>query len=125
MSKELFLKQNLKKGEVYAGLILGIDDQPDEHVALLPNISAHKLNWNNFEDWRQEVGGSVLTRQCQSLLFTNCKKHFEAGWYWSSEQVAANPDYAWMQVFDDGDQYYNHQSNKYRARAVRRFSIIK
>jgi hypothetical protein len=47
----------------------------------------------------------------------------EAAWYWSSTQYAGDPDGAWGQSFDDGDQNDDFKSYAGRARAVRRFAI--
>jgi hypothetical protein len=44
-------------------------------------------------------------------------------WHWSSTQYAANPANAWLQVFDDGSQGYDHKSYSGRARAFRRLKI--
>lgn len=44
MSKAKFLEENLRTGEVYAGLILGKDGQPDCHVVLLAAKPKKKLN---------------------------------------------------------------------------------
>jgi hypothetical protein len=48
---------------------------------------------------------------------------FERKWYWSSTQHAADVDYAWIQSFDWGYQFYGHKSNEDRVRLVRRYSI--
>lgn len=48
----------------------------------------------------------------------------ETDWYWSSTQGAATPGYAWMQDFSHGVQDYGLKSNEFRARAVRRLSVI-
>jgi hypothetical protein len=124
MSKAKFLAENLKDGEIYAGLILGEAGQPDYHLALLPAKPEKILNWSNALAWAASVGGDLPTRNEQSLLFANCKTHFVAQWYWSNAQDAALPAYAWMQFFDDGNQYNDHKSYEYRARAVRRILII-
>jgi hypothetical protein len=124
MSKAKFLAENLKDGEIYAGLILGEAGQPDYHLALLPAKPEKILNWSNALAWAASVGGDLPTRNEQSLLFANCKTHFEERWYWSNTQLAANPDYAWVQNFDDGYQGYGLKSDEYRARAVRRILII-
>ncbi|HEY0843788.1 MAG TPA: DUF1566 domain-containing protein [Noviherbaspirillum sp.] len=49
---------------------------------------------------------------------------FDDAWYWTSTQHAATTDYAWVQYFGNGSQGYDHKSSEYRARAVRRLSII-
>jgi hypothetical protein len=43
--------------------------------------------------------------------------------HWSSTQDAGNPGCVWVQDFNYGDQYTNHQSSQYRVRAVRRILI--
>jgi hypothetical protein len=48
---------------------------------------------------------------------------FDEDWYWSSTQHAGLPDYAWVQYFDNGNQYCSRKSDQYRARAVRRLVI--
>jgi hypothetical protein len=124
MSKELFLQQNLKTDEIYAGLILGKDGQPDYHLALLPAKSDKDLNWNDAMAWAKTTGGDLPTRREQSLLFANSKEHFESRWYWSNAQRAGDSDYAWGQYFHVGGQTTSRKSYEARARAVRRFSII-
>jgi len=52
------------------------------------------------------------------LCWINVPELFEDAWYWSSTQYS--PSSAWIQGFDDGDQYYGHKGIEYRARAVRR-----
>ena len=123
MSKELFLKQHLKDGEIYAGLILSDEDQKDYHLVLLPAKPEKPLNWSNALAWAKSAGGDLPTRNEQSLLFANCKAHFVANWYWSNTQLAADPDYAWVQHFTNGSQNHDHKSGEYRARAVRRIYI--
>lgn len=49
---------------------------------------------------------------------------FDDVWYWTSTQIAADDSYAWLQLFDNGGQGSSHKSSEYRARAVRRLSII-
>ncbi|WP_041742298.1 DUF1566 domain-containing protein [Collimonas fungivorans] len=124
MSKAQWMKENIKKGEQYAGIILSNNGQPDYHLVLLSATPGGRLTWGKAKEWASTVGGELPTRNEQSLLFANLKHEFEAAWYWSSEQNAASPDYAWMQDFGYGDQYYSHESYEYRARAVRRLLII-
>jgi len=42
-----------------------------------------------------------------------------SNWYWSSSQYAHN--YAWIQYFDDGNQYYGNKGGTTNVRAVRAF----
>ncbi len=124
MSKAQFLAENLKTSEIYSGLILGKDGEPDYHLVLLPAIPEKKLNWSDALAWAKSVGGDLPTRSEQALLFANSKEHFEGAWYWSNTQHAGNSDYAWVQNFDNGYQNDDHKSYEYRARAVRRLLII-
>jgi len=124
MSKAQFLAERQRPGEIYAGLILGKDGQPDYHLFLLEAKPKAPLNWTDSNKWAASVGGELPNRCEQSLLFANRKEHFDKGWYWSSEQNAHDGSYAWMQYFNDGLQDDIHKSHKYRARAVRRELII-
>lgn len=122
MSKAQFLAENIKQSEIYAGLILGKKGQPDHHLVLLAEKPT-KLNWNDAKTWAASVGGELPTRREQSLLFANCKEEFEGYYYWSNEQIAYDPDYAWLQHFNYGGQSNNRKSYEFRARAVRRLII--
>jgi hypothetical protein len=84
-AKAQFLKQNLKPGEEYAGLLLGENGEPDEHIILLPGEVVGQ-DWGNCKAWAKLQGGELPTRRMQSLLFANLKKHFQSAWYWSCEQ---------------------------------------
>ncbi len=48
---------------------------------------------------------------------------FNATWYWSSTQHAADADFAWCQDFSNGLQYDRYKGDTMRVRAVRRFLI--
>ncbi|MGV7210462.1 DUF1566 domain-containing protein [Oxalobacteraceae bacterium A2-2] len=122
MSKAQFMSENLRPGELYAGLLLGADGQPDQHIFLLPG-AAEKLTWDQAKEWAAKAGGELPTRREQSLLFANLKSEFQAGWYWSGEQHVAYPAHAWLQYFSLGNQLYDHKSYAGRVRAVRRLAI--
>ena len=124
MSKAQFLAENLKTSEIYSGLILGKDGEPDYHLVLLPAKPEKALNWSDAVAWAKSVGGDLPTRSEQALLFANNKEHFEGAWYRSNTQGAHNTDYAWVQDFLDGDQSILRKSYEFRARAVRRLLII-
>ena len=123
MSKAQFLKQNQKKGERYAGLMLGENGKPDYHLFIIPG-EAEKVAWAKAKEWAKKAGGDLPTRREQRVLFANAKEHFKPDWYWSGEQLASTSDIAWGQYFDGGDQYYYDKSSQGRARAVRRLLII-
>ena len=120
--KAEFLKQVLKEGEEYAGIVLGKDGQPDHHLILLPG-QKEDVTWPVAKDWAASIGGELPTRREQSLLFANLKEKFDQHWYCSCEQHEANDAWAWVQHFDGGDQRYNRKDDDYRARAVRRLPI--
>lgn len=122
MSKEQFMEQHMQPGEIYAGLLLGQNGAPDQHIFLLPG-EAEDISWGKAKAWAAEVGGDLPTRREQSLLSANLKSEFKPSWYWSCEQHAANEAYAWSQYFFNGYQYDFHKTYGGRARAVRRLVI--
>ena len=111
----------LAEGEHYAGILLGKDGAPDQHIVLLPG-DADKITWTAAVEWAATTGGSLPTRREQALLFANLPEQFEPDWYWSGEQFS--PLYAWLQTFGDGYQDFDHKYYQGRARAVRRLSVI-
>ncbi len=122
-AKAQFLAEHQRKGEHYAGIILGKDGEPDYHLFLIPGES-ESANWEDSKKWAASVGGELPTRREQSMLFANLKELFKSAWYWSREQHAAGSSSAWYQYFGDGDQYYIIKSYKLRAVAVRRLEIL-
>jgi hypothetical protein len=122
MSKEQWIKENLKAGELYAGLILGKDGQSDHHLVLLPG-EAESVTWAKAKEFAKKAGGELPTRREQSLLFANLKQHFQPRWYWSSEEHASDSTFAWVQYFSYGFQISNLKSSENRARAIRRIFI--
>jgi hypothetical protein len=121
-TKAHFLNQHQKEGEIYAGLLLGKDGEPDQHIFLLQG-QATDVTWSDAKKFAEKAGGALPTRREQALLYANLPEQFDKRWYWSGEQRAGNPDYAWVQLFISGSQDYNHESGQYRARAVRRLPI--
>lgn len=121
-AKAQFLTDNLREGELYAGLLLGKNGDPDIHVILLPG-KAEKLSWDQAKQFAAHAGGELPTRREQSLLFANLKEEFDPYWHWSSEQHPSYPSDAWFQGFHDGGQSFSHKSDGGRARAVRRLII--
>lgn len=119
-AKNQWIKENLKPNEVYAGLLLGKNGEPDQHLILLPN-EAEKVTWKKAEEWAHKSGGRLPTRREQSLLFANAKEEFKAAWYWSGEHYSDS--YAWTQYFYDGTQYDFNKSLEFRARAVRTIQL--
>ena len=112
----------LKEGETYAGILLGKEGEHDQYIILLPG-EAEDVTWSAALEWAKEQDGSLPTRREQALLFANLKEHFQAAYYWSSEQHASDESYAWLQHFFNGTQYDFLKSAELRARAVRRLTI--
>jgi len=121
MSKQQFMTEHLREGEVYAGLILGKNGE-DYHLFLMPG-HVPKATWEQATLWADGIGGALPTRREQSLLFANCREHFESDWYWSCEQYSGDSGYAWVQSFSFGNQVISHKFSSNRARAVRRLPI--
>ena len=121
-AKVQWIAENLKAGEIYAGLILGLDGQADHHLVLLPG-EAEKVTWKGAQDFAAKLGGELPTRREQALLYANLKHEFQPNWYWSGEQHASGDDYAWGQLFGYGYQDNISKSSELRARAVRRLII--
>jgi hypothetical protein len=119
---EMVNQPELKEGEIYAGIILNSEGAPSRHLILLPGDS-DAASWKTQTEWAKSIGGELPTRAEQSLVFANCKQHFQKNWYWSGEQHASEPSWAWYQTFDDGRQNPHHKNNELRARAVRRVEI--
>ncbi len=118
-------------GGIFAGIIAGKNGQPDYYlIHATVDFEIDNTNWqgaieaakapiNGFNDW------SLPDRYEARLLTINTPDSFDTSeWYWTATQDADNDGYAWMQYFDNGYQGYNHKSNEYRARAVRRLLII-
>jgi hypothetical protein len=122
MSKAQWIKDNLKPGEEYAGILLGKNGEQDSHLILMPGEIEH-ASWGESMAWAKTRSGQLPTRREQSLLFANLREHFKSAWYWSCEQPAADAGYAWFQGFNYGGQDHGHKSFEGRARAVRRLPI--
>ena len=120
--KAQWLRDNLKKGEVYAGLILGKDGAPDHHLIIIPG-EIEKATFAEAQKWAKKQGGELPSRREQRVLFANAKEAFQPEWYWSGELYASDASYAWCQYFLNGFQDFNHIFNPCRARAVRRLII--
>jgi hypothetical protein len=121
-AKQEFLAAILKKGELYAGIILGKDGEPDYHLILLAHEEVW-VSWETAQCFASTAGGELPTCREQSLLFANLKEEFQGSHYWSSEQREPNSDYAWCQGFLSGKQYVTINHALLRARAIRRVFI--
>lgn len=117
------VRQTLKDGESYAGLILGKDGAPDHHLVLLPG-DASDVTWSAARDWAVSSGGELPTRRELALLFANLREQFQREWYWSSEASEARSQLVWGQNWSSGIQTMYGRQFHGRARAVRRIVIL-
>jgi hypothetical protein len=115
-------RPQLADGEHYAGILLGHDGEPDQHIILLPGDEG-ALTWKQARDWAESIHGRLPTRREQHLLIANLKNEFQRDWYWSSEEHASDSGYAWYQGFNGGSQHCTSKDDKLRARAVRSLII--
>lgn len=120
-SKQQFLDENMRPGEVYAGILLGVDGARDAHIFVMPESTSG--TWDHCMKWAKALGGFLPTRREQRLLFANAKAAFEPKWHWSSEQHADVSATAWSQDFNDGFQLYTLKSNVGLGRPIRRLEI--
>lgn len=120
-SKQQFLDENMRPGEVYAGILLGVDGARDAHIFVMPESTSG--TWDHCMKWAQALGGFLPTRREQRLLFANAKAAFEPKWHWSSEQRADVSAYAWDQDFSDGNQFCTRKSDIGLGRPIRRLEI--
>lgn len=119
MSRLEPVRETLKEGEIYAGLILGKDGAPDHHVILLPG-DAQDVTWSAARQWAVTAGGDLPTRRELSLLNANLREQFGKVWYWSSEQSEVRSQLVWGQNFSSGIQTMYGRQFHGRGRAVRR-----
>lgn len=119
--KAQFLKEHMREGEVYAGLVLGMDGEPDYHL-FVPS-GEFQGNWKDAMKWSKDQGYDLPNRREGRILFANAKAAFKENWYWLSEQLEVIPAFAWLQHFSSGIQGYDRKSLQNRARAVRRLFI--
>ena len=103
-----------------AGLFAGITTKPDgTHcaVVLLADKPAEDVTWKQAMAWAKKLDAELPGRPVSALLFANLKDQFEPRWHWTGEEYDIS--YAWGQLFNDGNQYYDGKSYEGRARAVR------
>lgn len=112
----------LSDGEIYAGAIINPDGS-GHHIILLPGDN-DDANWQAQINWAMSIGGDLPSRPELAHLYAQLKQEFKPEWYWSNEQHASVSDAAWVQNFDNGNQYGNRKDYDFRARAVRRVYFL-
>lgn len=111
----------LNTGETYVGLATDPEGKSAHHVVLLPGDV--EKNWADAKAWAASIGGELPTRTEALLLFHTRRAEFQRTWYWTSQQRAYAPSYAWFQNFSWGGQGSADLSYECRARAVRRVLV--
>lgn len=116
------------QGGRFRGIARGENGQPDylliEHDEELPVGT-----WDKAVEAAKAVEAdghkdfSLPNRAEAALLYANAKDAHEPDWYWTSEQHASDPSFAWFTYFYYGGQDYYPKGNSTRARAVRRIPI--
>lgn len=121
-SKEHKMNQpKLNEGELYLGIFTDPATRAFQHVILLPD-ELESFNWNDAMAWAAKRNGDLPNRSELAFLHMTMPSIVRRDWYWSRTQHAANSNYAWCQVFDNGHQSSGIKSAELRARAVRRFN---
>lgn len=110
----------LADGELWAGIVT--TDAGLHHVILLPG-DQDCARWEKQIAWTESIGGSLPDRVELATLRCTLPDEFKPDWYWSCEQHAVTPGYAWYQHFDFGYQGSYDITTELRARAVRRVAI--
>lgn len=108
---------------IFAGICRG---EEGDHALVLLAEAPKTMTWPDAVKWAEALGEGVTlpTRAEQAVLFGNVKDQFPTGgWYWSAEQCAGEPAYAWCQYFRYGGQTNTRKDFRLRARAVRRLPL--
>src|SRR5471030_760155 len=109
------------EGGIYAGMTT-VDGKPARLISLPGSTSG---SWNQCMAWAKEQGSDMPTKDewpqvAEALKITGDQP---SGWHWSSTQHADFSANAWLQDFNDGDQYFTRKSHPGHARPVRRLPI--
>lgn len=77
-----------------------------------------RLTWHEAQAYTETLGNDwrLPTKEELDIMYQSNKITSNCG-YWSSK--AYKEQYAWMQYFNNGDQYTSNKSNKFYVRAVR------
>ena len=90
---------------------------------LLGQEADEELNWADAKAWCQSVGGELPPRDIllQCYMNEDIKLLFRKDWYWSGTEYSAT--FAWLQLFDYGNQNFNTKTYYNYVRAVRKYPI--
>lgn len=82
-----------------------------------------KFTWEDAKEACATLGEGwrLPTREELHLMWLNRDDSFAASYYWSFSEDDNN--YAWLQNFLDGFQYYNYKGNTCYVRAVRALTV--
>lgn len=92
MSKQDWITENLKTGEMYAGIIL--DPAGDYHVVLREG-EVQDVDWTTAGMLAAGFGGQLPTRRELRLILTNKPGMLKAQWYWTADLSEATQGYAY------------------------------
>lgn len=108
------------EGGTFAGLSV-FDNKPVLLVKLRGEIE--EASHARYVAWCTEQGGLPMTRFDGLIFFNNLRIYFKQEAYWTGDDYAVDPDYAWCQGFNYGTQGWNRKSDKLRGVAVRRVPL--
>jgi hypothetical protein len=125
-------------GGIYCGRLIDEHDRPYALIVARSNSGEFcdtkwdtaiqqcaALRINGFADWTLPTRMEALAMwQRLREPLKNTENAFAEDWYWTSEQSAVGPAYAWFQSFNSGSQNSLPKDLNYRARAVRRLLVI-
>lgn len=122
-AKQQFLSENQRAGEVYGGIVLGQNGEPDYHLFAETKF-IESATFDEVRKYVEKAGGVGATRRDLALLRVNAPKPFGTKAFWSCEQHAANSYCAWCQDFASGSQYSYDKGDRLCGVAVRRLEIL-
>lgn len=112
-------------GGIVMGVMAGQSGAPDYLLIDLGEEPEKDVTWEEANAWAASVGGDLPTRREQAVMFGNrADGQYRVRWYWSGEQRANEPAWAWGQHFSDGFQSSSRKDNPTLARAVLRVPFV-
>ena len=88
-----------------------------------PSTWIEAMRWAAGLEIEGHTDFMLPTRTDQLLLFATVGNLFASDWYWSGMRYAIHDEFAWVQDFGNGYQYYERKSHRHPARAIRRLTI--